>query len=52
MEDLKFTLDDETLSVDGENIVLSDDEIKLSKPKQKTKNLNPLIGLTTEKHKT
>ena len=41
MEDLKFTLDDETLSVDGENIVLSDDEIKLSKPKQKTKLKKP-----------
>lgn len=37
MEDLKFTLDNETLSVDGDSVVLSDDEIKLYKPKSNNK---------------
>ena len=36
MDDLKFTLDNDIVSVDGD-IVLSDDEIELSKPKNKPK---------------
>lgn len=37
MDDLKFTLDNDDISVEDGDIVLSDDEIRLSKPVKKTK---------------
>ena len=37
MDDLKFTLDNDDISVEDGDIVLSDDEIRLSKPAKKVK---------------
>lgn len=41
MDDLKFTLDNDTLSVGDDEIVLSDDEIQISKPSKKKSKPKP-----------